>query len=167
MGILFLGKLFKAYDRDGDGMISQSEVITILCKANPSMTERELSEKVQAAFREIDANDDGEISLNEWISWASDDKNTTSASKNLLWFCSRRFMDRYWRSACDVRWSILPAMFSDYTTCNAETMASTLRPPRRRHPTSETSPPRNTSHEPRPHPPRHGARRRGEASSAH
>lgn len=63
-----IGDIFNAYDRDGNGKVTEAELSAILKKLNPDYKDEELQMVIEGA----DKNEDGKISLTEWINWICD-----------------------------------------------------------------------------------------------
>eukprot|EP00933_Yihiella_yeosuensis_P032460 TRINITY_DN26058_c0_g1_i2.p1 TRINITY_DN26058_c0_g1~~TRINITY_DN26058_c0_g1_i2.p1 ORF type:complete len:133 (-),score=28.77 TRINITY_DN26058_c0_g1_i2:343-699(-) len=58
-------QLFAEYDASGDGKISEDELANILMKLDPNL-ERE---EVQTLFKAVDANNDGSLDYEEFVTW--------------------------------------------------------------------------------------------------
>lgn len=69
-------KVFKAYDKDGNGKISLPELEGVLNKLNPGTWNRESCE---AVFQQMDKNRDGLVDFTEFINYVYDDKQKASA----------------------------------------------------------------------------------------
>lgn len=69
-------KVFKAYDKDGNGKISLSELEGVLQKLNPGTWNRESCE---AVFQQMDKNRDGLVDFTEFINYVYDDKQKATA----------------------------------------------------------------------------------------
>jgi len=69
-------KVFKAYDKDGNGKISLPELEGVLQKLNPGAWNRESCE---AVFQQMDKNRDGLVDFTEFINYVYDDKQKANA----------------------------------------------------------------------------------------
>lgn len=58
-----LAEAFKAFDKDGSGKISASEIYTVL-----NISDSEEKKKIEDIVNKFDVNKDGEIDLEEFIS---------------------------------------------------------------------------------------------------
>ena len=64
---------FQIYDIDGNGFITEEEMMSILNSVQ-RMTERKLSpEKILKVFRQMDKNNDGKLSLEEFMQGVKED----------------------------------------------------------------------------------------------
>lgn len=60
-------RIFKVYDKDGDGFISRHELERILRRLSNDWTESEFDE----LFKAVDKNGDGKISYDEFVDWVT------------------------------------------------------------------------------------------------
>ncbi len=61
-----LAEAFKAFDKDGSGKISASEIYSVL-----NVNEKDEKKKIDDAIKQYDINHDGEIDMDEFISMMS------------------------------------------------------------------------------------------------
>eukprot|EP00930_Biecheleria_cincta_P083952 TRINITY_DN73455_c0_g1_i1.p1 TRINITY_DN73455_c0_g1~~TRINITY_DN73455_c0_g1_i1.p1 ORF type:complete len:185 (-),score=34.88 TRINITY_DN73455_c0_g1_i1:723-1277(-) len=60
--------VFNKWDTDGSGRISKDEFINVFVTLNPAFTKKEL----EASWKAIDKNGDGELDTEEFIAWVKD-----------------------------------------------------------------------------------------------
>merc|ERR1711879_495818 len=58
-------EIFEHYDTDGNGTISEEELLTVLTALSPDMTE-DMAKKL---YTQSDSNSDGEVDLDEFVQW--------------------------------------------------------------------------------------------------
>ena len=56
---------FSVFDLDGDGKVTEAELMQTLGKANVGLTE----EKIKQLVAEVDVDGDGELELNEFVEY--------------------------------------------------------------------------------------------------
>lgn len=72
-GVREIRAQFRKLDRNGDGVLSQTELSRLLKTMNPSFSARQL----QSLFCEIDANQNGKIEIDEFLDYILDNKKAT------------------------------------------------------------------------------------------
>jgi hypothetical protein len=98
-------RYFEAFDADGSGSISRDEFSLLyddLVSCGFSMG------SLQAALQDLDSNGDGEISLEEYITWLSRTNQRCSFPQFSFYFISFHFSFQNFRAAFQVSHFILP-----------------------------------------------------------
>merc|ERR1712232_46985 len=57
--------IFERYDSDGNGTISEEELVTVLTALDPNIT----ADMARKLYHQSDSNMDGEVDLDEFIRW--------------------------------------------------------------------------------------------------
>ena len=71
---------FKVYDINGDGFITQKEMVEVLWATDKVMNSQNLEEdqarswtRVDEIFKHLDTNGDGKLSMTEFVEWSTND----------------------------------------------------------------------------------------------
>ena len=81
--------MFRAYDTNGDGVLSPAEVFDLFQATTRSkgknFTDKQILEMVNQCFKEVDVNHDGSISLEEFKAAVNSQKIVLDAFVNLTY----------------------------------------------------------------------------------
>lgn len=76
-------RLFESFDADGDGKLSESEFRRAVHSNKHVWTQLD-DATIAALFHVLDANEDGSIGMDEFLSWFAKDKSATDAVRNVI-----------------------------------------------------------------------------------